>query len=112
MANNPEWLDYVRPGDVLKTTSGRLRVVRRVTRWGGKVKAVHFVKLARSRYRSPTTIRYPAEMRGWVYLGARLRLDSPIDRRIACTMDHERDSDASGAPCNKLTQDDVIGVVT
>ena len=103
----PDWYAYVRPGDVLRAPSGSLRVVRSVKRKeGGRLHSICFVKLRKSQYRSPVAIYFGSELWRYQYLGARLRLDSPLDKRVACTIDW-----TEPALCDRVTQDDVVGVI-
>jgi hypothetical protein len=102
---DPDWFAYVRPGDVLVSPGGSYRVVRWLRRRGTKL-TLQFVKVQRSRYPSPCTIRYGHEVRDWRYVGARMKLDTPLDHRIACTIDY-----TDPALCERVTQDDVVGVV-
>jgi len=102
---DPDWFAYVRPGDVLVSPRGTYRVVRSVMRRGHNL-AFDFVKLRRSQYPGPCTIYFGHELRAWRYVGARLKLDTPLDQRIACTLDR-----TDPAFCDRVTQLDVVGVV-
>lgn len=111
----PAWVAFVQLGDVLETPSGAYRVVRDINRdRSGRVCSFDFVKLARSHYPSPTTIRYVYEVRTWRYIGARLKLTTPLDRKIACSITRRRwnTEEHERPPCEIVTQDDVVGVVT
>lgn len=116
--HDPDWFAIVKEGDVLRSPSGALRVVRRVTRRGdydlnrrpgrsrgvGLLVAVCFVKRRCSRYESPTTSYWFGELRTWKYVGARVKLDLPFDEEI------ERSFDNLGERC-LLHQCDVVGVL-
>jgi hypothetical protein len=80
----PDWFAFLRVGDVLRSPSGALRVVRLVSRREGRLTAVCFAIRRCSWTRRPLTVynRYDLK-RGWSHVGARVRLDSELDRKIA-----------------------------
>lgn len=98
---DPDWFAFVRPGDVLQRgKNGTLRVVRDVSRWS-RVKRVgrfgYDIVRGHGPLRSVTfAIRHPSwtgraytvynandlKTNGWRYVGARVRLDTEMDRKI------------------------------
>lgn len=105
----PQWIRDLQIGDVLQTRGGRAhRIVRAISRMGdGEVYCVEFVKRARSRYPSPTTILYWYELlqRGMSKVdGIRIKLDREIDHRIACSIEKHLDCPIF------IDQKDAIGI--
>jgi hypothetical protein len=84
-ANDPAWFEHLRAGDVLRSRGGTLRVVRTVTRKkDGRLWGVSFVIMRCSWTKRPYTIYTFTDLKvfRFTYVGARVRLDSELDRKI------------------------------
>jgi hypothetical protein len=104
----PDWMRTLQVGDVLKGRGNVYRVVRKIARYRcGDLYSVQVVKRARSQYRSPTTILYYNELlsRGLKPAGVRVKLNKPIDARIACSIKHHFDCPTF------VDQHEVVGAV-
>lgn len=82
--NDPEWFDHLRAGDVLRARSGLLRVVRSVSRRGGKLGSVTFVIRHCSWTKRPYTVYTFSDLKvfRYSYVGARVGLNGELDRKI------------------------------
>lgn len=107
---DPAWFAYLRVGDVLRFR-GSLRVVRAVHRdTDGCLRAVYFAPRSRNTgFRRPYTLYFATELRTpfsrTEYIGARLKLDGPLDQQLAdCLSD-----DTNGWP-HGLTSCDTVGL--
>lgn len=98
------WLERVRPGDVLETPRGRLRVVREVKRFNGYAHWFTFTIMHCSWTERCVTVMNRHDILGRRYrpTGKRLRLTKPIDRKIA------REVEYRGKP--RMTCCDVSGI--
>jgi hypothetical protein len=93
-ATDPVWFDHLRPGDVLRSRGGTLRVVRTVSRKeDGKLWGVSFVIRHCSWTKRPYTVLTFNDLKTfrYTYVGARVRLDRELDRRIADAIRHKED---------------------
>jgi hypothetical protein len=99
----PEWLKRVRPGDVLRTSTGKLRVVRSVRYRRGVISSCSFTIKHCSWTGACWTTKQRSELFGWSPTGKRVSLRKRIDRDIA------RDLRKPG-PERKLTCCSVVGV--
>jgi hypothetical protein len=79
----PEWLKAVQPGDVLRTPTGVLRVVRRVRYKRGVVSSCSFTIRHCSWTGACYTIKQRSELFGWSPTGKRVSLRRRIDRDVA-----------------------------
>lgn len=105
-----DWRDELKPGDIVKSGSGTLRVVRRVSMnpnapW--LLGFVYFSILRCSKYRACYTLYLRSELRsmGFTKINGRIRLDSQLDAAIL------RDTQVRDGRDRKLTCCDVIGIV-
>lgn len=121
---DPEWFDFVRPGDVIQRgRNGAYRVVREVTRWervrrqgsfgwdvvrgAGQLRAVTLAIRHRSWTNRAYTVLNANDLKsfGFRYVGARVRLDTEMDRKI-----HEAITEDGWKRPFALTAKDVRGV--
>jgi len=129
---DPDWFAFVQVGDVLRWPSGDLRVVRQVTRreeprpwrrradesdpsYPGRLLCICVAIRRRSRYNSPDTCFHKSDLKtlGVQYVGARVKLDSPMDAHLAeCVRLNLRDRlpEKNPTPYRALTADDVRGL--
>jgi hypothetical protein len=104
-----EWFDVLVPGDILDW-NGRPRKVRAVKRYDDDcVYMIEMLKVARSGYRSPTTIRYRSEIRQ----NARgiIGHASLCTTELECAVQREIDDDG-GWRHHKYTENDTVGIIT
>ena len=102
-----DWRDRIKVGDVLLERNKTQRVVREVSyRKDGFIWGVHFAIKRCSWTRRCYTVlcRSDLKQRGFVPAGARVRLDQPIDKKIA------RDLEYDNRFNQRLTCCDVEGV--
>lgn len=93
-AVHPDWFNIVRPGDVLRV-GARLRVVRETRhvihhRTGERrLWSLTFAIKGHSRYRPPDVHFGTADLlyRRVEYVGARVKLDKPLDVAFTCAID-------------------------
>lgn len=81
----PEWMARVVVGSVFKTPSGDLRLVRKVSRWDGKLGAVTFAIRRCSWTGRAYTVYCAADLKtmGWQLLPVRVKaLDGPLDVKL------------------------------
>ncbi len=83
------WIDRLQVGDVLKTPSGDLRVVREVkimdndrSIYHGRVGYLEFAIRHCSWTGRCTTCKSRTDLKGWAPMGYRVKLDKEIDREI------------------------------
>jgi hypothetical protein len=90
----PSWMAAVKVGDVLRSGSKTLRVVRKVSRFkDGSLRSVTFSIRHCSWTRRPYTVMGYTDLRllGYARVGANLKLESPLDRELALDIaDHNR----------------------
>lgn len=88
------WMTHVKVGDVLRSCTGTLRVVREVSRYkNGDLSAVTFAIRHCSWTRRPyTTMNYTdLRMQGFTRVGANYSLKTELDARLARDIaDHHR----------------------
>lgn len=104
---DPDWFAFVRPGDVL-LHRGSYRVVREVSRWGGRLRFVAFAIKRRSWTDRCYTLYSANDLKthGTRYVGARVKLDTEMDRKI-----HQSITGRELPPHFTLRARDVVGVV-
>jgi hypothetical protein len=83
----PDWLKRVRVGDVLRTPTGTLRVVRQVSYRRGVISSCSFTIRHCSWTRACYTVKLRSELFGWQPTGKRVRLRKRIDRDIKHDLD-------------------------
>lgn len=89
-APDPEWFAFVQAGDVLRAPSGLLRIVRRVSRHRGRP-WVYFAIRHPSWTKRAYTVFTPSDLKtmGYQYVGARVKLQGEMDRRLAAAIDEK-----------------------
>lgn len=96
-------MSYVKVGDVLRTPSGKLRIVRKVSRnQHGQFNGAGFVILNCSWTKRPVTYKIFTELLDWEHTGTEVELTSAMDAKIAIEME------CRGLP--KLSCCDVKGI--
>lgn len=90
----PPWMRAVQVGDVLRSGTGTLRVVREVTRHAdGDLRSVTFAIRHGSWTGRPYTVLNFTDLRllGYSRVGARVSMNSELDRRLNAEIaDHRR----------------------
>lgn len=104
---DPDWFAFLQPGDVLEFR-GSYRIVRHVTRWHGRLHSVTFaIKRPSWTGRCYTVCdRNDLKTSGARYVGARVKLDTEMDRKI-----HQSITGREFPPHYTLRARDVVGVV-
>ena|SRR5690348_1976563 len=86
----PEWMARVCVGSVFKTPSGDLRLVRRVSRWSGKLGSVTFAIRRCSWTGRAYTVVSASDLltRGFKLMPVRVKsLNGPLDTRLRLAID-------------------------
>lgn len=92
------WMANVKVGDVLRSASGTLRVVRDVHRYkNGELRSVTFSIRHCSWTRRPYTILGFSDLRllGYTKVGANYSMKTELDRRLARCIDDHRHRDVT-----------------
>lgn len=102
----PEWMAWMREGDVLKSGAGAYRVVRNVVRKKRHIYVTFTIKRRSWTGRAYTVVNASDLLTfGYTHTGVRLKLDTEMDARIANVVDG-----AERPGYYTLTPEDVRGV--
>lgn len=95
------WMAYVKPGDVLQTPTGDLRIVRKIHRFpDGDLRSANFAIRRCSWTGRAYTTKGFAELMGWYFVLAHELPDDPISKKLARDLRYSKRFDQKLTCCS------------